>query len=103
MPFQVGEREKKERAQILRRLSREKRRAFYSRFINHPLPLLIEHRREKGMLRGISSNYIFCLLEGEDELMGSEVEGVLLDVQGERGMGELQGFKGSRVQPHPAL
>ncbi len=89
MPRQVGEREKKERAQILRGLSREKRRAFYSRFINHPLTLLIEHRRERGMLRGISRNYIFCLLEGSDELMGSEVEGVLVDVQGERGIGEV--------------
>lgn len=98
MPSQVVEREKKERAQILRELSREKRRAFYSRYIDQPLPLLIEHRREKGMLRGISRNYIFCLLEGRDVLMGSEVEGVLLDVQGERGIGEVKGFEDSRVQ-----
>jgi threonylcarbamoyladenosine tRNA methylthiotransferase MtaB len=97
MPSQVAEREKKERAQLLRGLSREKRRAFYSRFINHPLPLLIEHRREKGMLRGISRNYIFCLLEGDDELMGREVEGVLIDVQGERGIGKIRGFEDSRV------
>ena len=97
MPGQVAERAKKERAQILRGLSREKRRAFYSRFIDQPLNLLIEHRREKGMLRGISRNYIFCLLEGEDELMGREVQGVLLAVQGERGIGNLLGFKGSRV------
>jgi threonylcarbamoyladenosine tRNA methylthiotransferase MtaB len=90
MPLQVGERAKKERAQILRNLSREKRRAFYSRFIDQPLNLLIEHRREKGLLRGISRNYIFCLLEGKDELMGREVEGVLLTVQGERGKGRLQ-------------
>jgi threonylcarbamoyladenosine tRNA methylthiotransferase MtaB len=89
MPGQVEERIKKERAQILRGLSREKRRAFYFRFIDQPLNLLIEHRREKGMLRGISRNYIFCLLEGDDELMGSEVEGVLIDVQGERGIGEI--------------
>jgi hypothetical protein len=70
-------------------LSREKRRAFYARFIDEPLTLLIEHRREKGMLRGISRNYIFCLVEGKDELMGHEVEGVVLEVQGERGMGRL--------------
>jgi len=98
MPGQVAERAKKERAQILRGLSREKRTAFYSRFINQPLTLLIEHRREKGMLRGISRNYIFCLLEGEDELMGREVEGVVLDVQGERGIGKILGFEGSRMQ-----
>jgi len=98
MSGQVGERAKKERAQILRGLSREKRTAFYSRFINQPLTLLIEHRREKGMLRGISRNYIFCLLEGNDELMGREVEGVVLDVQGERGIGKILGFEGSRMQ-----
>jgi threonylcarbamoyladenosine tRNA methylthiotransferase MtaB len=90
MPSQVGELVKKERAQILRNLSKEKRRAFYSRFIDQPLNLLIEHRREKGMLRGISRNYIFCLVEGEDELMGSEVEGMLIAVQGERGIGRVQ-------------
>jgi threonylcarbamoyladenosine tRNA methylthiotransferase MtaB len=93
MPGQVAERAKKERVQILRGLSREKRGAFYSRFIDEPLTLLIEHRREKGMLRGISRNYIFCLVEGEDELMGREVEGVLLDVQGERGIGRVQSDK----------
>ena len=89
MPDQVAERSKKERAQIMRHLSGEKRRAFYSRYIDEPLTLLIEHRRVEGMLRGISRNYIFCLLEGGDELMGREVEGILLDVQGERGMGRL--------------
>jgi threonylcarbamoyladenosine tRNA methylthiotransferase MtaB len=89
MPGQVAERTKKERMQALRQLSREKRRAFYARFIDESLTLLIEHRREKGMLRGISRNYIFCLVEGKDELMGHEVEGVVLEVQGERGMGRL--------------
>jgi threonylcarbamoyladenosine tRNA methylthiotransferase MtaB len=97
MSGQIGEQVKKERAQILRGLSREKRRAFYSRFIDQPLNLLIEHRREKGMLRGISRNYIFCLVEGDDALMGREVERVLLAVQGERGIGELQGFKSRTV------
>jgi len=98
MPGQVAEHSKKERVRILRHLSGEKRRAFYSRYIDEALTLLIEHRREKGMLRGISRNYIFCLLEGGDELMGREVEGILLAVQGERGMGKVRGFEGSRMQ-----
>jgi len=93
MPGQVAAREKKERAKVLRQLSGEKRRAFYSRFIDKPLTLLIEHRREQGMLRGISRNYIFCLLEGGDELMGHEVDAVLLEVRGERGIGEIQRMK----------
>jgi threonylcarbamoyladenosine tRNA methylthiotransferase MtaB len=100
MPGQVAERTKKERVGVLRQLSREKRQAFYARFIDEPLALLIEHRREQGMLRGISKNYIFCLLEGEDELMGQEVEGMLLAVQGERGIGEVIGFE-SRTALHP--
>ena len=87
---QVGERKKKERVQLLRGLSKEKRRAFYSRFIGEPLTFLIEHRRVQGMLRGISRNYIFCLLEGEDELMGREVEATLLEVKGERGIGKVK-------------
>jgi threonylcarbamoyladenosine tRNA methylthiotransferase MtaB len=87
MTGQVGERTKKKRVERMRRLSREKRQAFYSRFIGEPLMLLIEHRRVHGMLRGISRNYIFCLLEGEEELMGREVEATLLEVQGERAMG----------------
>ena len=90
MTGQVGERTKKERVQVLRDLSKEKRRAFYSRFIDEPLTLLIEHRRVQGMLRGISRNYIFCLVEGGDELMGREVEAVLLEVQGERALGRVQ-------------
>jgi threonylcarbamoyladenosine tRNA methylthiotransferase MtaB len=98
MTGQVGERQKKERVQLLRGLSKEKRRAFYSRFIGKPLTFLIEHRRVQGMLRGISRNYIFCLLEGGDELMGREVEATLLEVQGERGIGQVRGFEGSRMQ-----
>jgi len=90
MTGQVGERQKKERVKILRDLSKEKRQAFYSRFIGEPLTLLIEHRRVQGMLRGISRNYIFCLVEGGDELMGREVEATLLEVQGERGIGRVQ-------------
>jgi threonylcarbamoyladenosine tRNA methylthiotransferase MtaB len=95
MTGQVGERQKKERVKILCDLSKEKRRAFYSRFIGEPLTLLIEHRRVQGMLRGISRNYIFCLVEGGDELMGREVEAVLLEVKGERAIG--------RVQSHSAM
>ncbi|OGP54124.1 MAG: hypothetical protein A2Y65_12810 [Deltaproteobacteria bacterium RBG_13_52_11] len=89
MARQVGEREKGERVRALRQLSREKRRAFYSSFLNQRISLLIEHRREGGQLRGISRNYLFCLVEGGDELMGHEVEAIILDVKGERGIGRI--------------
>jgi threonylcarbamoyladenosine tRNA methylthiotransferase MtaB len=90
MAEQVSARTKRERVQLLRDLSREKRQAFYSRFVNEPLMLLIEHRRVQGMLRGISRNYIFCLVHGEDELMGREVEATLLEVQGEKAIGRVR-------------
>ncbi len=89
MPQQVQAQKKKERVKALRALSREKRTAFYSRYIGKTLTLLLEHRRQGGMLRGLSRNYIFCLLEGGNELMGQEVEVMLLGVNGERGLGKM--------------
>ena len=85
----VGEHEKRERVQRLRELGMEKRQAFYSRFINQPLSFLIEHRRVDGQLRGLSRNYLFCLIEGGDELMGKEVEAVMLDMKKGRGIGRV--------------
>ncbi|OGP86525.1 MAG: tRNA (N(6)-L-threonylcarbamoyladenosine(37)-C(2))-methylthiotransferase MtaB [Deltaproteobacteria bacterium RBG_16_54_11] len=85
----VGEPEKRERVQRLRKLGMEKRQAFYSRYLNQTLSLLIEHRREDGQLRGLSRNYLFCLIEGGDELMGNEVQAVMLDVKKGRGVGKI--------------
>lgn len=98
MPKQVAGGITKERVKALRELSREKRRAFYARFTDQVLPLVIEHRRERGMLRGLSRNYIFCLLEGGDELMGQEVEVMLRGVRGERGVG-TRPHDGRRCNP----
>jgi threonylcarbamoyladenosine tRNA methylthiotransferase MtaB len=89
MPRQVGEREKGERVQALRQLSREKRRAFYSRHLDQTFPFLIEHSRVGGQLRGLSRNYLFCLVDGGDELMGREVEAVILGISGEQGIGRI--------------
>ena len=85
----VGEREKRKRVQLLRELGMEKRQTFYSRCLNQTLSLLIEHRREDGQLRGLSRNYLFCLVEGGDELMGNEVEAIMFDVKKGRGIGRV--------------
>ncbi len=49
-----------ERAKMMRELSTMKRHAFYQKFLNQRLPVLLEDRREKdqGRLRGLSRNYI---------------------------------------------
>jgi threonylcarbamoyladenosine tRNA methylthiotransferase MtaB len=86
---QVGEGEKRERVQVLRSLSREKKRAFYSSFLEQGFSFLVEHRREGGRLRGLSRNYLFCLLDGGDELMGHEVGADLIAINGDRGIGKI--------------
>jgi threonylcarbamoyladenosine tRNA methylthiotransferase MtaB len=101
MTTQVGEREKGARVQALRGLGREKRLAFYSRHLNQPLPFLIEHCRVGGQLRGLSRNYLFCLVDGEDELMGHEVEALLIGIKGERGIGMICDKKGTGNKKAP--
>jgi threonylcarbamoyladenosine tRNA methylthiotransferase MtaB len=91
MPQQVNARVKQERVERLRALGMEKKKAFYSRHLDQPLSLLIEHRRERGLLRGLSRNYLFCLIEGGDDLMGKEVQAVMHDVKQGRGVGTIVG------------
>jgi len=89
MSPQIEPKKKRERVNLLRQLSRDKRRAFYSKYLQINLPVLIEHRRERGMLRGLSRNYIFCLVKGENSLMGEEVDVRLMGLEDERAMGRL--------------
>lgn len=55
------------RAEMMRELGKQKRRAFYSRFLHQELNVLVEGRKEKGTERwkGFSQNYIPVLLVPE--------------------------------------
>ncbi len=55
------------RAEAMRELGKQKRHAFYSRFLNRELKVLVEERRERGTGRwkGYSENYIPVLLSPE--------------------------------------
>jgi threonylcarbamoyladenosine tRNA methylthiotransferase MtaB len=66
----------KERCERLRQLGHQKRLAFYRRFTGRSLPVLIETKRDRtsGLLKGISSNYLPVLIEGEDNLKNSIAE-----------------------------
>ncbi len=46
------------RSEMLRNLSRKKRRAFYSSFVGRTLPVLLEGEHRRGRLAGLTSNYI---------------------------------------------
>ncbi len=67
-PQRVVEKEIKKRAETMRELGRQKRRAFYRQFLNHELGVLIEDRKDKetGRWKGFSRNYIPVLLTDND-------------------------------------
>lgn len=64
LPHQVSDAERKERAQLLRRLGKEKREAFAGRFLGKELTVLIEEKRDRdtGWMQGFSDNYIPVLI-----------------------------------------
>ena len=80
LPHQVSDGVKKERVIELRRLGQKKRLDFYSRHVGRRLQVLIEGRRREG-IRGLSRNYLFCLLEDGNLPLGEEVEGVALSLK----------------------
>lgn len=71
-PQQVDEGRIKKRAEALRKLGKQKRQAFYRRFLHQELDVLAEDRkdRETGKWKGFSRNYIPVLLTRESPLNG---------------------------------
>jgi len=74
------------RAQALRRLGTEKRRAFADRLLGGVASLLVEgtRDRESGWLMGYSRNYVRVLVPGDDALVNSEVRVKLTERRGDR-------------------
>jgi len=89
---QVPDDVKKKRVQKLIALSSQKKAAYYSRYLDREVAVLVEGKRDKhsGMLRGFSRNYIPVLFEGGDSLMGTEVPVHISRVGGGVAGGELR-------------
>ena len=81
----------KARCERLRELGHQKRINFYRRFAGKSLPVLIETKRsgDTGMLKGISSNYLPVLMEGDDDLKNNIVEVNIEKLEGGRLYGVL--------------
>ena len=79
----------KERAKALRRLSEQKKRAYYQRFVGEELAVLIQSREENGLLKGLARNYMPVQLQGEDALINSERVVRITGVVREEVRGEL--------------
>jgi threonylcarbamoyladenosine tRNA methylthiotransferase MtaB len=73
MPSQAPGGVIRERAAALRRLSERKKRAFHERFVGRELEVLVQERKEGGMVKGLSRNYIPVMLPGDDNLINSEI------------------------------
>ena len=79
MKNQVDKHEKRERVEILRALSDQKRTEFYQRNCNTSRKVLIENKRDQsGNLLGFTDNYIPLVIDGEDYLKNSIVTAELL-------------------------
>ena len=81
----------KERCQRIRKLGQQKRLKFYRRFMGKSLPVLIETRRDgtTGLLKGISSNYLPVLVDGDDDLQNKIVEVKIEKLEGDKLFGVL--------------
>ncbi len=79
----------KERAKALRKLSEEKKKAYYRGFVGHELPVLIQSREENGLLKGLARNYMPVYVEGDDSLINSERPVRITGVVREEVKGEL--------------
>jgi threonylcarbamoyladenosine tRNA methylthiotransferase MtaB len=73
MPSQAPGGVIRERAAALRRLSERKKRAYHERFVGRELEVLVQERKEGGMVKGLSRNYIPVMLPGDDNLINSEI------------------------------
>lgn len=68
LPERVAPETVKTRSQILRDLSKEKRRAFYAQAVGKRVAVLFERRNKAGMFTGYTGNYMKVGVETRTEL-----------------------------------
>jgi threonylcarbamoyladenosine tRNA methylthiotransferase MtaB len=81
----------RQRADVLRSMSRRKRLAFHERFVDRELEILVETRRDPvtGMLKGVSRNYVTVLVSGSDELQRRLLSVRVRSVDHRKALGEV--------------
>lgn len=80
------------RAEKLRRLSAEKKRAYYRRFVGEELRVLVQEEIGDGMVKGLSRHYIPVVLPGTGALVNREIVVRVTGAERELLKGELSGF-----------
>jgi len=94
----------RERAQVLRQISRTKRLRFHEPFLGQRLEILVESRRdpETGMLKGVSRNYVTVLCSGPDMWMRGLIDVRVCSVNEKRAEGVVEEMKGRDDDRHAA-
>ncbi len=87
-PDQVPPAVVKARCGSIRMLGKAKKKSFYRGHIGKEAQILIEGRRDAatGLLKGLTSNYIPVMLEGEDHLKNKLAKARIIRMQGEAAM-----------------
>jgi len=82
----------KARCERIRKLGHQKRLKFYGRSTGRSLPVLIETKRDgaTGLLKGMSSNYLPVLIEGDDDLKNKIVDVKIEKLEGNKLFGVLR-------------
>jgi len=71
----------KERAEVLRRLSEEKKKRFFEGFLGRELDALVQENGKNGILKGLSRNYIPVALPAGSATLNSEVKVKITEVE----------------------
>ena len=79
MPLQVDPQEKKARVQILTKLSNTHRQRHLEKNIGRDGRVLVEEKRQQGLLRGYTENYVPVLFDGPDTMKNQIVPIALTD------------------------
>lgn len=87
----------KQRCEEMRELGIRKKNEFYKKLIGKPVEILIESKRDRfsGLLKGLTSNYVPVLTEGDDSLKNSFVQVRIEEINGSnRVRGQRFGVRG---------
>jgi threonylcarbamoyladenosine tRNA methylthiotransferase MtaB len=87
-PHQIPHAVVKARCSTLRTLGRAKKKSFYRSHIGKEAQILIEGMRDEatGLLKGLTSNYIPVMIEGDNHLKNTLTKARIIRMQGEAAM-----------------
>lgn len=90
MAGKVSAQEKKERSEILRRLSNAKKTHFYEQQLGKAVNVLMEARNEAGLFQGFTDNYVKVGVQSESDLENQFVDVVIRAVSNRKiAVGEI--------------